>query len=261
MKTFISPESWFLIEYPDTWFEFEDEPDAFLFYNPDEWNGNFRISAYRGETGAFGRQCLADELTRQGARRVRVGSWDAVLTTERFSEDGEKFLSVCWTIDVAQTCVECSFTTLDGASIEPAERVLASLQVNPVGKYFPHRIIDVRLMEISAIEDATTKMEALAKKVLKARFGDLQQGLDVLQKLSASSELRRMGREGSVLLGMTLCALVAENVEGFEWRTLVDGRNEQPVLVSAGGDVTNPFTLFNLAKGEVNVQSVFEAVV
>ena len=70
-----------------------------------------------------------------------------------------------------------------------------------------------------------------------------------------------MGREGSVLLGMTLCALVAENVEGFEWRTLVDGRNEQPVLVSAGGDVTNPFTLFNLAKGEVNVQSVFEAVV
>ena len=47
MKKFISPGSWFAFSYPDTWFEFSEEPDCFLFYNPEKWDGNFRISAYR----------------------------------------------------------------------------------------------------------------------------------------------------------------------------------------------------------------------
>ena len=34
--------------YPADWNEFEDGEGSFLFYNPSEWTGNFRISAYKG---------------------------------------------------------------------------------------------------------------------------------------------------------------------------------------------------------------------
>ena len=52
MKKYISPGSWFSLEYPDNWCEFEDSEDCFLFYNPDKWTGNYRISAYRGNSSA-----------------------------------------------------------------------------------------------------------------------------------------------------------------------------------------------------------------
>ena len=53
MKKFIAPGSWFAFSYPDTWFEFSEEPDCFLFYNPEKWEGNFRISAYRDTSASF----------------------------------------------------------------------------------------------------------------------------------------------------------------------------------------------------------------
>ena len=47
-KKFISPGAWFSMMYPVDWNEFEDGEGSFLFYNPNEWTGNFRISAYKG---------------------------------------------------------------------------------------------------------------------------------------------------------------------------------------------------------------------
>lgn len=47
MKKFISPYGWFSINYPDSWFEFEDEEGSFLFYNPNRWTGNLRVSAFK----------------------------------------------------------------------------------------------------------------------------------------------------------------------------------------------------------------------
>lgn len=44
---YISPGGWFSLEYPMGWHEFEDTEESFLFYNPDRWTGNFRISAYK----------------------------------------------------------------------------------------------------------------------------------------------------------------------------------------------------------------------
>ena len=53
MQKYISPGAWFSIEYPSDWHEFEDTEESFLFYNPDKWNGNFRISAYIGEDKGY----------------------------------------------------------------------------------------------------------------------------------------------------------------------------------------------------------------
>ena len=49
---YISPGGWFSLEYPATWSEFEDTEESFLFYNPNKWSGNFRISAYK-DNGIF----------------------------------------------------------------------------------------------------------------------------------------------------------------------------------------------------------------
>lgn len=74
MKKYISPGSCFSLEYPDNWCEFEDSEDCFLFYNPDKWTGNFRISAYRGNSSAYANECLEDELHQvRGAKKVKVG--------------------------------------------------------------------------------------------------------------------------------------------------------------------------------------------
>ena len=60
-QKYIAPGSWFTLEYPANWHEFEDMEDCFLFYNPDKWTGNFRISAYRGTNKEYARKCMMDE--------------------------------------------------------------------------------------------------------------------------------------------------------------------------------------------------------
>ena len=56
---YISPGGWFSLEYPATWCEFEDTEETFLFYNPNKWSGNFRISAYKDAAKDYARQCIA----------------------------------------------------------------------------------------------------------------------------------------------------------------------------------------------------------
>ena len=73
-KKYISPGAWFAMSYPASWNEFEDTEDSFLFYNPDEWTGNFRISAYRGGEN-YGNVCISQVLeTNPAARRVQLGA-------------------------------------------------------------------------------------------------------------------------------------------------------------------------------------------
>ena len=97
MKKYISQGSWFSLEYPDNWCEFEDSEDCFLFYNPDKWTGNFRISAYRGNSSAYANECLEDELHQvRGAKKVKVGSWDCAYSSESFQENGVWYTTHIW---------------------------------------------------------------------------------------------------------------------------------------------------------------------
>ena len=86
MKKFIAPGSWFAFSYPDTWFEFSEEPDCFLFYNPEKWEGNFRISAYRDTSASFGDKMMRDALKAPGVKLQKVGLWETVYTAETFTE-------------------------------------------------------------------------------------------------------------------------------------------------------------------------------
>ena len=70
MQKYISPGAWFSIEYPSDWHEFEDTEESFLFYNPDKWNGNFRISAYIGENKGYAQYCMDEELKHVDGREL-----------------------------------------------------------------------------------------------------------------------------------------------------------------------------------------------
>ena len=84
---YISPGGWFSLEYPATWSEFEDTEESFLFYNPNKWNGNFRISAYKDAANDYGRQCIAYELKNNPTSTlIKVGEWECAYSAEEVLE-------------------------------------------------------------------------------------------------------------------------------------------------------------------------------
>lgn len=86
-KKFISPGAWFSMNYPSDWNEFEDGEGSFLFYNPDVWTGNFRISAFKGKAG-YGKDAIRQELKENdSASLVKVGTWECAYSKEMFQEE------------------------------------------------------------------------------------------------------------------------------------------------------------------------------
>ena len=89
-KKFIAPGAWFAMTYPADWHEFEGGEESFLFYNPDDWDGNFRISAFRGERANYGQEVVNDELKRsKRAQAVMVGDLPCAYSCEVFTEKQE----------------------------------------------------------------------------------------------------------------------------------------------------------------------------
>ena len=105
-KKFIAPGAWFSMTYPADWNEFEGGEDSFLFYNADDWDGNFRISAFRGEQADYGQATVREELKKsRRAQAVMVGDFPCAYSCEIFTEEGE-------TYENHQDLVVCSFFLL-----------------------------------------------------------------------------------------------------------------------------------------------------
>ena len=95
-KKFISPGAWFSMNYPSDWNEFEDGEGSFLFYNPDVWTGNFRISAFKGNA-TYGRDAVRQELKEnESASLVKVGALESAYSKEMFQEEGKYYTSHLW---------------------------------------------------------------------------------------------------------------------------------------------------------------------
>ena len=102
---YISPGGWFSLEYPMGWHEFEDTEESFLFYNPDRWTGNFRISAYKDEAADYGPQCIAYELKENtSSTLVKVGKWDCAYSAETFQEEGAWYTTHIWGNPMRKGC-------------------------------------------------------------------------------------------------------------------------------------------------------------
>ena len=245
MKKFISPGSWFAFTYPTEWFEFSEEADCFLFYNPEQWDGNFRISAYRDASPSFGDTMMRQALKASGARLAKVGRWETIYSTEKFTEQLVEYVTHRWTIGCGQTSVECSFTAPSDGHLGIANALIASLEIMQPRETFHNQYIPVRVSEVDLIESCYATIEDLGMKLFKERFRDMDYNVRLLQKIAQRPELtKQLGSDAGAVMGITLCALLTESIEGLEWNTYVNGKVEAPVLMYGTTCVARPMLLF-----------------
>lgn len=231
MMKYISPGSWFSLEYPSDWHEFEDTEDSFLFYNPNKWSGNFRISAYQGESNSYAKECIEYEIQQtRGAKLVNVGCWNCAYLTESFQENGAWYTSHIWVTGKDSISVECSFTVLKGESIKVAEKIISSLQVRGAGDKLWKAVIPVRVLEINAINEAYDWAVSNLKKLLTKDFTSSEADVESIQKVVDSGRFNKSQRSAWENLGVAFGSILVNEMDGMEWVTVIDGKQEYPAL-------------------------------
>lgn len=240
-KKFISPQAWFSMNYPCTWSEFEDGEGSFLFYNPDSWTGNFRISAYKidvsptGDGMDYGKSVFLRELNENpSATLVNVGALKCAYSKEMFLEEEAYYTTHRWITGIDNVAFECSFTVAKGSGVAEAEEVIASLAIRKDGQKYPAELIPIRVCEIYEVNESYQWVVDTVKQQQKKDFQGVEEDLPRLQELIDSGELSPKKREPWIALGIALCTVLANEVEGLEWMTLVDGNREAPVLCYNG---------------------------
>lgn len=250
--------------YPAAWSEFEDGEGSFLFYNPEVWNGNFRISAFRGNSAYAEQNLLSEFKSNPTAKRLKVGNWECAYSLEDFEEQGASYTTHLWVTGRGDMAIECSFTVKQGATYDAALQVIASVEIrNPEQKY-PAEVIPVRLWEIWQIDEAYAEMEHEVKERFKVDFQGSEEDVPHLQQLVQVAEWSRKKRDNWIALGIVLCIIWANEVDGYEWRTLVDGNREAPVLQSLEtGELIDPLKLVwsKVKAGEpVDLEQIYAAM-
>lgn len=241
---YIAPGGWFSLEYPIGWHEFEDTEESFLFYNPDSWTGNFRISAYKGEAPDYGRQCIDYELENSAASLVKVGRWDCAYSAETFQEEGTWYTSHLWVTGEGNTSVECSFTLPRGGSKLPAEDIIRSLQLRREGVAYPREIIPIRVLEIGEVNSAFEWASTTIKKQLTKDFTSSEADIDRIRQVMESGRFSPQQRTAWESFGIAFGTILVNEMEGMEWVTVIDGRKEYPALQFEHSDlVVDPAAL------------------
>lgn len=235
-KKFISPEAWFSINYPSDWNEFEDGEGSFLFYNPDSWTGNFRISAYKAEASQpggmeYGKSFLRQELKENSsASLVKVGGLECAYSKEMFEEEGTYYTTHIWITGIDNVAFECSFTVAKGGDVSQAESVISSLSVRKDGQKYPAETIPIRISEIYQVNECYEWVVNTVKQQQKKDFQGIEEDLSKIQELIDNGDLSPKKKEPWLALGIAMCTILTNEVEGMEWMTLVDGNREVPVL-------------------------------
>ena len=228
---YIAPDGWFSLEYPAGWHEFEDTEDTFLFYNPDVWTGNFRISASMGDNANYGRLCVNDDLKQvPGARRKKCGGVDCAYYTENFREQGQAYTTHFWVMDQGEMCIECSFTAPQGSSTEVAEQILTTVKPRPADKVLPQEIIPVRVCEISEVNAAYDEISSLVKKKLSKDFTSSEEDIARLQQLIDGDVIPPSQRLMWEHLGITFGTILINEIDGLDWVTVIEGRKGYAAL-------------------------------
>lgn len=237
-RMYISPGSWFSLAYPSGWREFEDTEESFLFYNPDKWTGNFRISAYRGDNRGYAKACMDDELAHtRGARLVQVGPWKCVYLTESFQENGSWYTSHFWITGQDAVSVECSFTVAKGESIKVAEEIIASLRVKRADEKPWKAVIPVRVLEINFINESYDWAVSAIKKQLTKDFTGSKADVESIQKVIDSGRYKPDQYQAWESFGIAFGTILVNEMDGMDWVTVIDGKQEFPALRFADTEV------------------------
>lgn len=226
---YISPGGWFSLEYPATWCESEDTEETFLFYNPNKWSGNFRISAFKDTSKDFARQCIAMELKQNPtSTTVRIGGWECAYSAETYQEEGAWYTTHFWVTGKDDICFECSFTVNKGGERTPAEEIIRSLQVR-TGKE-GKEIIPIRVLEIGEVNAAFEWVSTTVKKTLTKDFTSQEEDIEKLQKLIDGGKIQANQRTAWESIGLAFGTILENEMDGMIWVSVIDGRKEYAAL-------------------------------
>lgn len=229
MMKFISPSSWFSIELPTGWHEFEDTEESFLFYHPDKWAGNFRISALRGAETNYAEVCMNQELKHnRHAKPCRVGHWNCIYFFENFQEGNTSYTTHFWLTGKGSISVECSMTVRRGESTSLAEKVVESLRIR--GNEQWKEVIPVRVLEINRINEGYDWASSTIKKQLTKDFTASYQDILNLQKMIESNRFDKTQRTVWENFGIAFGVILINEMDGMDWVTVIDGQHEYPAL-------------------------------
>ena len=265
MKKYISPGGWFSFNYPAMWSEFEEEEGSFLFYNPEKWSGNFRISAYKDRSLSYAKESIEYDLANNpNAVLKTVGPWKCSYCNETFIEGTEAYTSHFWITGEGNVSVECSFTTRKGQPVAEAEQIISSLDIRSGKKRYPKEMIPVRILEINEINMAYEWVSGQIKKWLKKDFTASLQDIGHMQELVDSGKLNVHKDEPWQALGMAFGVMLVNEMDGMDWKTVVDGMQEYPALRFRDTDlVICPLSIFSdkVRKGiRCDVMEEFEKI-
>lgn len=229
MGKWISPGGWFSLEYPATWSEFEDSEETFLFYNPNKWSGNFRISAYQGEAKSYAAECIAYELkSNPTSAAVKLDGWDCAYSAETFQEEGSWYTTHIWVTGKGDLCLECSFTVAKGGERTPAEEIIRSLCLR-TGKE-GREIIPIRVLEIGEVNAAFEWASTTVKKTLTKDFTSQEADIVKLQQLVDGGKIQANQRTAWESIGLAFGTILENEMDGMTWVSVIDGRREYVAL-------------------------------
>lgn len=261
MKKYISPGGWFSLEYPTNWSEFEDKEDTFLFYDPNKWNGNFRISATKGKDNRYGNECLRSELEENPSAVITmIGKVQCAFSSESFKENGNMYTSYIWIMDYGTICIDCSFTTIKNGEKSVAEDIIHTIYVPKSHNGFHHELIPARIIEIGEINTAYGWTEKTVKKELKKDFIGEEDDIVKLQQVIDMGKFKPQQKEVWSNFALTFGSIMVNEMDGIEWKTFIDGPTECPVLQFMSSDlVINPVSLiYNKVKQNEHIDLIAE---
>lgn len=228
---YISPGGWFSLEYPVSWSEFEDTEGTFLFYNPNNWCGNFRISAFKDVSRNYAKQCMDYELEHNPTSTVvKIGTWDCIYSAETFQEQGAWYTTHIWMTGKDDISFECSFTVPKGGQRVFAEDIIRSLHIRTSKDFGKREIIPVRISEISGINEAFDWVSSTVKKVLIKDFTSSNSDIERIQEVIDRGVISANQRSAWESIGIALGIIVENEMDGMQWVTVVDGRKEYVAL-------------------------------
>lgn len=242
-KKYISPGAWFSLIYPQDWYEFEDTESTFLFYNPNKWTGNFRISAYKqdsrqSDAACYAENALKDELKQNSsAVLVKVGKWNCAYSKETFQEEGVYYTSHCWITGVGNLLFECTFTVPKGGDITMAQQIIASLEDRKEEMHYPEELIPIRVLEIGEVNSAFEWVSSTVKKLLKKDFTGIGEDIPKIQQIIDERLVSADQREAWRSFGLAFGTILTNEADGMEWMTAIDGKREYPALLFRNTEV------------------------
>lgn len=118
--------------------------------------------------------------------------------------------------------------------------------------------------EIYQINEAYEWVDTTIKESLKKDFQGAEEDIAKMQQMMEESNIGPKKKDAWLAFGIALCVIFANEVDGMEWRTLVDGNREAPILLNTStGEWIDPMKLVwskVKAGGKVNLPEIYSSL-